>query len=141
MFSSVEAQGHERAILQDHAHGWIVRAVMDNRARISAFDARDHAQQGGLARSRRRHHAQARACRNMQVGVAQERACTICAVVASESLDDETAGGRHALRRALRFARGFRGPAHACGKPALRQSHARVDESEQQPFRTASSVG
>ena len=89
--------GHERAILQDHAHGWIVRAVMDNRARIRAFDARDHAQQGGLARSRRRHHAQARACRNMQVGVAQERARGICAVVAGESLNDEAAGGWHAL--------------------------------------------
>lgn len=38
-------------------------------------------------------HAQARACRNMQVGVAQERARGICAVVAGESLDDETAGG------------------------------------------------
>jgi len=89
--------GHERAILQDHAHGWIVRAVMDNRARIRAFDARDYAQQGGLARSRRRHHAQARACRNMQVGVAQERARGICAVVAGESLNDEAAGGWHAL--------------------------------------------
>lgn len=35
--------------------------------------------------------------RNMQVGVAQERARGICAVVAGESLDDETAGGWHAL--------------------------------------------